>query len=102
MLKTIGYGRPAILLGFVIEAVFLTLIGGALGCMACAGYLWTYGNTKDMFGQNTFTVVSYQINLTPTLIAIAMGGVALVGVFGALFPAWRAARIDTITALRQA
>lgn len=101
MLKTIGYGRGPILLGFVIESVLLSLLGGILGCLGCLAYLGTYGNTKDMFGANTFTSLAFEINLSPALIAIALVAVAVVGALGALFPAWRAARIQAIGALRQ-
>jgi len=101
MLKTIGYGRGPILLGFVIESVLLSLLGGILGCLGCLAYLRSYGNTKDMFGANTFTSLAFEINLSPALIAIALVAVALVGTIGALFPAWRAARTQAIGALRQ-
>jgi putative ABC transport system permease protein len=101
MLKTIGYGRGSILAGFVIEAVLLSLLGGALGCLGCLAYLRAYGNTKDMFGASTFTSLAFEINLSPMLIAIALIAVALVGAVGALFPAWRAATTHAIGALRQ-
>lgn len=102
MLKTIGYGRAPIITGFLIESVLLSLLGGVMGCLGCAVYLWVNGNTKDMFGANTFTTLAFEIHLSPLLIAIALGSVALVGMSGAVFPAWRAAKMQAISALRQA
>ena len=46
MLRTIGFSPGQILLGFVIEAVLLALLGGLAGCAACAGWLALVGNTK--------------------------------------------------------
>lgn len=100
MLRTIGYSKAQILVGFVIEAVLLSLLGGAAGCLACAAWLQLIGNTKDMFGANTFTTLAFEIQLTPAIITTALVVVALVGVCGALAPAARAARMEIITALR--
>lgn len=101
MLKTIGYGPAAILLGFLIESIFLSLLGGVVGCAACAGYLSVAGRQKDMFGANTFTTLAFELELTPALAGLALVSVALVGAAGALIPAWRAATLDPVASLRQ-
>ena len=102
MLRTIGYSGRQILSGFVMEAVLLSLIGGVLGCLGCLAWLWLVGNTKDMFGANTFTTLAFEIQLRPVTILWALGSVTLVGVFGALVPAIRAASVEVIGALREA
>ena len=102
MLKTIGFTPQKILTGFVLEAVLLSLIGGVIGCAACATWLSLLGNTKDMFGQYTFTIMAFEIHLTAWIIAAALTAVALVGVAGAVFPANRAARTRVVSALREA
>ncbi|HEY3245263.1 MAG TPA: FtsX-like permease family protein [Phycisphaerae bacterium] len=101
MLRTIGFGGRQILLGFLIEAVFLALMGGALGCLGCAAWLRFVGSTKDMFGATTFTTLAFQIRLTPMIIAGALLAVSAVGMLGALFPARRAARVQVVAALRE-
>jgi putative ABC transport system permease protein len=102
MLRTIGFARGQILLGFVIEAVLLALLGGALGCAACSGWLALVGRTKDMYGSTSFTTLAFDIRLTPTIVFVALVVVAVVGAVGALFPAWRASRVQVVTALREA
>lgn len=101
MLRTIGYSGRQILTGFVLEAVLLTFIGGLVGCLGCVAWLWLVGNTKDMFGQSTFTTLAFEIKLTPLTILMALASVTAVGVIGAVFPAFRAARVEVISALRE-
>jgi putative ABC transport system permease protein len=102
MLRTIGFQRGAILQGFVTEAVLLALLGGAVGCAMCAGWLAIIGHTKDMLGTTSFTALAFDIRLTPAIVVIALAVVAGVGALGALVPAWRAARVQVVTALREA
>lgn len=102
MLRTIGFTGRQILVGFLIEAVFLALLGGVLGCVACELWLATVGSTKDMFGANTFTTMAFQIRLTPWIVGGALLGVVGVGMLGAFVPAWRAKRVHVVSALRQA
>ncbi len=102
MLRTIGFQRGAILLGFITEAVLLALLGGVVGCAVCAGWLALIGHTKDMYGATNFTTLAFDIRLTPAIVGLALGVVAGVGALGALVPAWRAARVQVVTALREA
>jgi len=39
MLRTIGYSGRQILYGFVVESVFLSLLGGVTGCLGCVAWL---------------------------------------------------------------
>lgn len=100
MLRTIGFSGAQILGGFVIEALLLSLVGGLLGCLACAAWLVAVGNTKDMFAASTFTTLAFEITLTPIIVVIALLSVSVVGVLGALLPARRAARLQVVSALR--
>ncbi len=101
MLRTIGFSRTKILSGFMLESVFLSLLGGFIGCLACAAWLQLVGNTKDMFGFSTFTTLAFKIDLTPATIVWAITTVVLIAVIGASVPAMRAARIAVISALRE-
>lgn len=102
MLRTIGYKPRHILLGFVLEAVMLAVIGGVLGCLACWAYLQFAGNTKDVFGGSSFTTLAYEIRLDAWQFLPPLLAVVLIGALGAFLPAWRAARTQVITALREA
>ncbi len=102
MLRTLGYSRRQILAGFLLEAMMLALLGGVAGCLACAAWLALSGNTKDMFGSTTFTVMAFEIRLTPLIVIGSLLMVAAVGALGALTPALRAARLPVVDALREA
>jgi putative ABC transport system permease protein len=102
MLRTIGFSRGQILRGFVVEAVFLALLGGVAGCAGCAVWLALTGSAKDMFGANTFTTMAFDVRITPMIVGLALTSVAIVGALGALFPAYRASRTPVVQALREA
>lgn len=102
MLRTIGFRPPQILAGFLIESVLLCLVGGILGCGLCQLWLSLGGAMKDMYGATTFSSLAFVIRLTPLTILFALISVCVVGVIGAIFPAGRAARVEVVTALRQA
>ena len=101
MLRTIGFTRRHILTGFVLEAVLLSLIGGALGCLACTVWLRLAGSDKDVYGANTFSSMAFEIRMVPGTVVAALISVAAVGMIGAVVPAFRAARLGVVSALRE-
>ncbi len=101
MLKTIGYPKRSILASFLVESALLSLTGGVIGCLGCVLWLNVVSNTKDMFGFFTFTTLAFEISLSPSAAIIALVSVTFVGMAGSLFPAWRAAKIPVVSALRE-
>jgi putative ABC transport system permease protein len=82
--------RPSdILTQFLIEAVTLSLVGGAIGVALGAAATW---------GVSHFS--SWQVSMTLGSIALSAGFSAVVGVFFGYYPARRAAALLPIQALR--
>jgi putative ABC transport system permease protein len=87
--KAIGATRMNIVLQFLVEAVTLSLIGGLLGLLVAWLGTVLLGQLFDLP-----SLVSLQA------IALAVGVSAAIGIFFGVVPAWRAARLDPIVALR--
>jgi putative ABC transport system permease protein len=101
-LRAIGFSRRSILASFVLEALMLALIGGALGIiftfLAFNLYLSKPTGTMNF---RTFSEVLFNFRMTPPLIAGGLAFSLAMGLFGGFFPAWRAARLKIVAALRE-
>lgn len=85
----VGARGRDILAQFLIEAVTLSLIGGAIGVLLGAGATWAVGAFAD-----------WQVSLSAGAVLLAVGFSGVVGVFFGFYPARRAARLLPIQALR--
>lgn len=86
--KSIGARQIDILKQFLVEAVTLAIIGGAVGIFLA----WLVGKVVTAVFFPTY------LSLLAILGALAASGGA--GVVSGIFPAWKAARLDPIEALR--
>jgi putative ABC transport system permease protein len=87
--KSLGARKMDILKQFLFESVTLAAIGGAVGVLIA----WIVGKVV--------TAVFFQTYLSLLAITVAIGVSAVVGTLSGIFPAWKAARLDPIEALRQ-
>ena len=98
-LRALGFSRRAILGAFLIESVFLALVGGAVGCLLALpmnGYSTGTGQTQS------FSELAFAFRITPEIVMTCMIFAAVMGVVGGLLPAFRGARLPITTALREA
>jgi putative ABC transport system permease protein len=98
-LRALGFRRRSILLAFVLESVFLALIGGAIGCLLAFpmnGFSTGTGQTQS------FSEIAFAFRVTPGILASGMALAAILGLIGGLLPASRASRLPITTALREA
>lgn len=87
--KALGAKTRDVLIQFLTESAILSALGGILGIVIGAGLVIIGGR---LFGM---TVV-----IKPTVILVAVGFSALVGLFFGIYPARKAAMADPIDALR--
>ncbi len=85
----VGARGKDILAQFLIEAVTLSLIGGAIGVLLGAVSTWAVGR-----------FAGWQVSMSIGAILLAAGFSALVGIFFGFYPARRASRLLPIQALR--
>jgi putative ABC transport system permease protein len=94
--KAVGARRRDILLQFLVEALVICLVGGAIGIGL--GYLLSFAGTYLLEG--VFQLKGSRAIVSASSLILATGVAAGVGVFFGFFPALRAARLKPITALR--
>lgn len=88
--KALGARQSDILHQFGLEAVVLSVAGGVIGLILGAGGAWLM---TSMF--------NLPLVLSPLNAGLAIGFAGLVGVMFGAYPAWRAAKLDPIEALRR-
>jgi putative ABC transport system permease protein len=86
--KSLGARKADILKQFLAESVALAILGGAVGIFLA----WMIGKVVTALFLPTY--------LSLGAIALALGVSGGAGALSGLFPAWRAARLDPIEALR--
>jgi putative ABC transport system permease protein len=88
--KAIGATKKNILLQFTLEAVTLCVVGGIVGILAGA-----------LFTLILHYAVSFlHASLSPMWVFIAFSVSCLIGLIFGIYPAWKAANMDPIEALR--
>ncbi len=88
--KAIGASRRDILIQFMIEAVFLSVVGGVLGLAAGVG------GAKLL--PEAVPTIQTAVSIPAIIVAIVFA--ILVGVFFGVYPATKAAKLNPIEALR--
>ncbi len=91
--KAVGATRRDILTQFLVEALVVTLLGGALG-VAIGVASATGVNGHEIVGQKI------QTSVTAMSVMVAVGVSAAIGIFFGIYPAYLAARLNPIEALR--
>jgi putative ABC transport system permease protein len=91
--KAVGARRRDILMQFMVEAITVTMAGGAIG-IALGVLAAELANGRNLGGHDVTTLV------TPFSIIIAFSVSAVIGLFFGIYPAFSASRLDPIEALR--
>ena len=91
--KAVGATTLNIMREFLIEATFIGVVGGVVG-YGLGVLITIIANALTPPGQSTLFLV------TPSLTILAIGFATALGAVAGVLPAWRAARLDPVTALR--
>ncbi|MCD6050967.1 MAG: transporter efflux protein [Verrucomicrobia bacterium] len=85
--KALGAKPRAILLQFLLEAALICLLGGLIGL----GLAW---------GAAAGASSILPMRISPLVVSLALGVSLVTGIIAGFFPAWRAAKMDPVEALR--
>jgi putative ABC transport system permease protein len=97
-MRALGFSRRDVLVSFMAESVLLCALGGLLGL---AGTLPLSHLSFGISNFNTFTEATISFRFGPLAMTAAVVMTLSMGVFGGLFPAIRAVRMEVVGALRE-
>ena len=98
-LRALGFGPISVLVSTMVESTLLALIGGVLG--GAIAYLVFNGFQVSTLNGPSFSQVVFDFAVTPDLLINGLYAALIIGAFGGLFPAIRAARLPVAQALRE-
>ena len=96
-LRALGFRKISILGAFIVEALFLGLMGGCLGLLL-ASFLQLF--TISTMNFQTFSELAFSFTLTPDIVWKGLGFSLVMGFIGGVLPAVRASRMNIVESLR--
>ena len=98
-LRALGFGGLPVVFSVLSEATLLSIVGGLIG--GAIAWLAFDGYETATMNFQSFSQIAFAFAVTPKLLAQALFYSVIMGLLGGLFPAWRAARLPVVTALRE-
>lgn len=98
-LRALGFHSGPVVLSVLLESLLLAMVGGAIG----AGLAWLAfdGFKAATLNWASFSQITFAFDVSISLLIQGIVFAMIIGFFGGLFPAVRAARIPIATALRE-
>ena len=97
-MRALGFSQFDILISFLGEALILCALGGAVGLLAAIPLNALTYETSDF---NSFASMTVAFRFGPMVLTVALVMTLAMGLFGGMFPALRAVRLNVISALRE-
>lgn len=100
--KALGARRRDIVWQFLLEAMVITMAGGAVGIVCSFGLVWLLSPWPFLAEllDDTSRSTDIHLRLTPGLLVMTAGALTAVGFISGLLPAMKASKLDPIEALR--
>src|SRR5581483_5363225 len=96
-LRALGFRRRAILAAFLMESMFLGLVGGGVGLFFASFMQLVTFSTMNF---QSFSELAFGFTLNPAIVVKSVVFGALMGLVGGVLPAARAARMKIVDSLR--
>jgi len=96
-LRALGFRRRSIMTVFLVESLLLGLVGGLMG-LFFSSFLQFF--TVSTVNWQTFSELAFSFTLTPDIAMRSLVFSLIMGFVGGVLPAFRAARMNIVEALR--
>ncbi|CAG1065516.1 Macrolide export ATP-binding/permease protein MacB [uncultured bacterium] len=96
-LRALGFARASILSAFLLESLFIGVVGGALGLVMASFLQFLTISTMNF---QTFAELAFSFTLTFRIAAQSLVVALVMGLAGGLLPAVKASRMNIVDALR--
>jgi len=98
-LRALGFNRRNILFSFLTESLFISVFGWVIGILIASSLSFFRISTLN-FG--SFSELEFGFSLSPTILISSLVFSIVMGFIGGFLPAFRAARLNIVNALRAA
>lgn len=98
-LRALGFPRRSILLAFLVESLMMGLVGGVIGLAAASAMQAVSLSTMNF---QTFSELTFRFRITEGIVVEVLVFALFMGFIGGFLPAYRAARMKIVDALRAA
>src|SRR4029079_16224451 len=98
-LRSLGFSNIPVVCSVLVEAAFLSIVGGLIG--GAVAYVAFDGYETATMNFQSFSQMAFSFAVTPRLLLIALAYAVIMGLVGGFLPAFRAARLPVVTALRE-
>lgn len=98
-LRALGFHSGPVVISVLFESLILAMAGGIIG----AGLAWVAfdGFSASTLNFQSFSQITFAFHVSSKLLIQGVVAAMIIGFFGGLFPAVRAARLPVATALRE-
>jgi len=96
-IRALGFSGSSVVISFLLEALLIAFAGGVVGCIAV---LPLNGLTTGAMNWQTFSRLTFAFKITPDLLGMGLLFALIMGAFGGMLPAIRAARREIAPSLR--
>jgi putative ABC transport system permease protein len=97
-LRALGFSQGSILLSFLTEAVMLSALAGALGCLMALPLNWV---TTGVGNFVSFSEIAFQFRVGAAALLTGIFFALVLGAIGGVLPARAAAKKEILSALRE-
>jgi putative ABC transport system permease protein len=97
VLLTVGFHPRSVMASFLVESALIAIVGGVIGGLLA---LPVNGIVTSTTNWASFSEIAFSFRITPVLLLAGLVFAVVMGLVGGFFPAWRAARMQVVQALR--